>query len=83
MEQIKQKSIDAPRAARMDLRNSMDEESKNKLRNEKYMEYMRKNKAQWTSYSPPQPQKRWTKIRLPLNTSHFPSSNQKMHTNDL
>ena len=26
--------------------NSMDEESKNKLRNEKYMEYMRKNKAQ-------------------------------------
>ena len=46
MKRIKQSSINVSRAATMDLLDSMDEESKNKLRKDKYIEYMRKNKAQ-------------------------------------
>jgi hypothetical protein len=45
MRQIKQRSVDTARLARMEMLNSMDEEAKNKLRKEKYIQYMRRNKA--------------------------------------
>ena len=82
LEQIKQRNRDASRISRLEMLNAMDEESKENLRKDKYLQYSRRNKACEASQlddSQPPPRK-WTRYPLPLDTNPTPPSTS--HKND-
>jgi hypothetical protein len=81
LEKIKQKSRDVARIARLEMLNAMDEESKEKLRKEKYLQYSRRNKAlKLLNTMTSQPPRKWTRYPLPLDTNPTPPSTS--YTND-
>jgi len=66
MELNKQNNHDATKITRLEMLNSMDEKSKNKIRKEKYLQYTRRNKSH--GYSQPSeskpPTRTWTRYPL-------------------
>jgi hypothetical protein len=81
LKKIKKNIRDATMIARLEMLNVMDEESKEKLRKEKYIQYYRINRAlgdpQTNDF---EPTPKLTNDPLPLNTNPTPAS--KCHKND-
>jgi hypothetical protein len=81
LEKIKKKSRDVARIARLEMLNAMDEESKENLRKEKYIQYSRRNKAhEAPQTNDSQPPPKLTRYPFPLNTNPTPPSTS--HKND-
>jgi len=75
LEKIRKKIRDDTRIKRLDMLNSMEEESKENLRKEKFIQYYRRNKAHvGPQYSDSQPPPKLTTYPFPLSTNPTPSS---------
>jgi len=80
MQQIKRRRFDAVRLARLEILNSIDEESRDKLRKDKYLQYTRRNEVPKTSQPEP-PRKNWTSYSLPYSSTSNKNVNVYLNVN--